>query len=349
MMKERGNSGAGLCYCLILGFAGIGLFLLAFQKELWAQSEPAPVSGTPRLHKQRPQLLQDLGAISALRIQQDILNNSDFVGKQIDFHAFNFGNSRYDDPSSVSATCQGVTNLSTGYKLSIYVQNSQSVSAATIRDIQNQFADKILPTLTNYFGSPPAGDFTILIMDIQDHYDPVHNGSTFVSGYFDSENESGGGLNSNYRHMIYLDSNPGQPGTETFYGTLAHEFQHFIHFDKDPQEDTWVNEGLSGLARFLCGYGHPSSHVNAFSDAPGTSLTFWEDSLANYGAAYLFMLYLEEHHGGAATIKNIVAHRGRGIAGINGALQQSGQSVSVNDIFKNWVIANYLNHPSLLG
>jgi hypothetical protein len=74
-----------------------------------------------------------------------------------------------------------------------------------------------------------------------------------------------------------------------------------------------------------------------------------EDTLANYGATYLFMLYLKEHYGGATTLKNIVAHTGHGIAGMNGALQQSGYAVTVNDIFKNWVIANYLNNTSLTG
>jgi hypothetical protein len=348
-MKGKGNSEGNFFFRLILGLAGIALFFSRLENELGAHSEPAPVSGTPKLHRQRSHLSQELGGISTLEIQPDLLNNSDFVGRQLDFHTFNFGNNQYDVPSPTAATCQSVTKLSTGYQLSIYVQNGQSVSSAAIGDIQNQFANHILPTLTHYFGDPPVGDFTILILDIQDDYDPTINGSTYVSGYFDSQNESGSPLNSNNRHMIYMDLNPGQPGSGTFYGTLAHEFQHFIHFGKDPQEDTWVIEGLSGLARFVCGYGHPSSHVNAFADAPGTSLTFWEDTLANYGATYLFMLYLEDHYGGATTIKNVVANTGHGIAGINGALRQSGYVVTVNDIFKNWVIANYLNNPSLAG
>jgi hypothetical protein len=87
------------------------------------------------------------------------------------------------------------------------------------------------------------------------------------------------------------------------------------------------------LAVFVCGYGHRESHVTAFAEAPGTSLTYWEDNLANYGATYLFMLYLAEHYGGATSTKNIVANTGRGIDGINNALWQSGYAVTVNDIF----------------
>lgn len=235
--------------------------------------------------------------------------------------------------------------------MNIYVENGLSVSSATISDIQSQFVNTILPTEATYFGSPPAGDFTILILDIQDS-----DGPTFVAGYFDSLNElpnttSTGQItdNSNYRHMVYMDSNPGVPGGITFLGTLAHEYFHFIHHSYDPNEAAWVDEGLAGLARFVCGYGHRESHVSAFANVPGTSLTFWQENLENYGATYLFMLYLEEHYGGSNTTRNIVANPGIGIAGINSALAQSGYSVTVNDIFKNWVIANYLNDTSISG
>src|SRR4030042_5814119 len=61
------------------------------------------------------------------------------------------------------------------------------------------------------------------------------------------------------------------------------------------------------------------------------------------------MLYLAEHYGGAATVSNIVANSAIGIEGINRALAQSGYSVTVNDIFRKWVVANYLNNSSIYG
>jgi hypothetical protein len=149
--------------------------------------------------------------------------------------------------------------------------------------------------------------------------------------------------------MIYMDSKEGTPGSTSFFGTLAHEFQHFIHFNYDPFEENWVEEGLSGLARFVCGYGHQISHVTAFSQVPTTSLTFWQGELANYGATYLFMLYLSEKYGGAATTRAIVTNGGTGIIGINSALFSRGLLVGINDIFKNWVVANYLNNSSISG
>jgi hypothetical protein len=294
------------------------------------------------LREQKLMLLRDYG--TSVRIKPEKSIHADLVGDTISFWAYNFGTGVY---YQTSATCRSRTALSSGYYLNVYVEDAEwtrdpSRFTTTILDsIGNEYKNVILPTETTYFGTPPTGDFTILLMDIQDS-----GGDSYVSGYFDSRNENNV-TNSNNRHMIYMDSKDGTPGNTSFYGTLAHEFQHFIHYDYDPLEDTWVEEGLSGLARYVCGYGHQTSHVTAFSQAPTTSLTNWQDDLANYGATYLFILYLSEKYGGAPTIKAIVANQGTGIDGINSALFLRGYLVGVNDIFKNWVVANYLNNSSI--
>jgi hypothetical protein len=308
-----------------------------------ASGEPAPISGTPLLRAQKLRLLHDYGVPSPIQAEVNRLESirMDVVGQQIPFWAYNFATGEYDRPQ---ATCMEIYPLGTGYNLNIYKENTQNVGQDVIESLRSQFINTILPAETEWFGSPPAGDFTILILDIKDGYDPSSGSTTYISGYYDPTNEFSGS-NSNQRHMIYVDSNPGNPGSQTSFGTLAHEFQHFIHFHYDPDEDTWVDEGLSGLARFVCGYGHQASHVNAFGQAPTTSLTYWQGELANYGATYLFMLYLAEHSGSSALTRNIVANTANGITGINNALSLTGYTVRFNDIFKNWVIANYLNNP----
>jgi hypothetical protein len=330
----------------------IGLVLLAvlFFTPGWvvplsAASEKAPVSGTPMLRDQNLRFLRDYGFSARIKPEKGIL--ADTVGATVLFWAFDFGVSSY---YQTSATCRSITPLSTGFNLNIYVEDAEftrdpSLFTITVLDrIANEYNNVILPTETTYFGTPPTGDFTMLLMDIKDS-----GGGTFVSGYFDYVNENSGSPHSNNRHMIYMDSKEGTPGSTSFFGTLAHEFQHFIHFNYDPFEESWVNEGLSGLARYVCGYGHQISHVTAFSQVPTTSLTFWQGELANYGATYLFMLYLSEKYGGAATTKAIVANTGTGITGINNGLFSRGLQVGVNDIFKNWVVANYLNNSSIPG
>jgi hypothetical protein len=345
----------GIKRAVLMVFAGILLFG-GSTDDLFGNSQPAPISGTPMLRHQTLQLLRDFGKGATIQAEinrgREIL--ADYVSQQVSFWAYNFGTYQY---YQTTATCKSVTGLANGtaYNLNIYSEDGKSVSTEAITNTQNEFINRILPKETTYFGSPPVGDFTILILDIQDG-----GGATFIAGYFDPTNEYPKSSNpsdptyySNTRHMIYMDLNTVQPpGTVSFYGTLAHEFQHFIHNSKDPQESiqaTWVNEGLSGLARFVCGYGHPVSHVRAFAANPTTSLVTWQDNLENYGATYLFMLYLAEHYGGADTARAIVANSGIGITGINNALLQRGYAVTVNNIFKNWVIANYLNNSSISG
>lgn len=356
-MSRKSKSGAPSKFFLILSLIILSFFCLIPINNLNANSEAIPISGTPRLGQQNYQLLKEgnlKGTIQAEKTAIPIFK--DVVNQQSSFWAFNFNfptNNLYGY-YQITATCENVTLLNSGHYLYIYVEDGLNLSPSIINNIRNEFLNIILPTETIYFGSPPAKDFTILIMDIKDDYNPALGNTTYVSGYFDSRNEYGLPY-SNNRSMIYLDASPGVPGTITFFGTLAHEFQHFIHYSIDPFEETWVNEGLSGLARYLCGYGHQARdssqkrHIEAFARDSNTSLIIWNDSLANYGATYLFMLYLEKHYGGPTITRNIVANRERGMAGINNALWQSGYAVNFNDVFRNWVIANYLNNSSIYG
>jgi hypothetical protein len=332
-------------FSILLVLSVIFGFSLGWTNTLSAASEKAPISGTPMLREQKLMLLRDYGTSVRIKTEKGIL--ADTEGQTETFFSYNFGTGTYD---STPATCKRIIPLSSGFNLNIYVSDAEWTRdatrfTATILDgIGNEYKNVILPAETAYFGTPPADHFTILLMDIKDG----SVGDSYVSGYFDSTNENTV-TNSNNRHMIYMDSKEGTPGNTTFYGTLAHEFQHFIHYNSDPVEETWVEEGLSGLARYVCGYGHQTSHVAAFSQTPTTSLTNFppDGDLSNYGATYLFILYLSEKYGGATTTKAIVANSGTGISGINSALFSRGYLVTVNDIFKNWVVANYLNNSSI--
>lgn len=320
---------------------------------LYADSGRAPISGTPMLREQRLQLLRDYGPANKIQAELGPAGTirADIIGQQVQFWALDFGTNQY---YQTGATCRNITQLSSGFSLFIYVEDTEfsrdpgRYSSSTLSGISNQYVNTVLPTETLWFGAPSTGNFTILLMDIKDS-----GGTTFVSGYFDPRNEinTSNSNFSHHQHMIYMDSKDGDPTSTTFFGTFAHEFNHFIQFNYDPNEETWVEEGMAGLARYVCGYGPQASHVSAFSTAPTTSLTSWVDDLAHYGATFLFMLYLEEHNGGANTTKAIVANTGTGIAGINSAFFSRGfpTNVNVNEIMKSWVVANYLNNLSLSG
>ena len=127
--------------------------------------------------------------------------------------------------------------------------------------------------------------------------------------------------------MFYVsaDSNNARPNEDFYDGTLAHEFQHMIHWANDRNEDSWVNEGLSELASYLNDFDAGGTDY-AYAETPDTQLTTWADpTLGNaehYGASYLFMSYFLDRFGEDLT-KAVVAspaerHRGlqRGAAGI---------------------------------
>ena len=75
-----------------------------------------------------------------------------------------------------------------------------------------------------------------------------------IGGYFSSEDEYPTVVSqySNERQMIYINlTGGGVPGTEFYNATLAHEFQHMIHWYWHPGDDSWVNEGMSVLAQHI--------------------------------------------------------------------------------------------------
>ena len=77
---------------LILLLAAVVLLFSGFPDKLYANPEPAPISGTPKLHQQKIQLYRDFGTHGT--IQAEINGGSrilaDVVGKQVSFWAFDF-------------------------------------------------------------------------------------------------------------------------------------------------------------------------------------------------------------------------------------------------------------------
>jgi hypothetical protein len=174
-----------------------------------------------------------------------------------------------------------------------------------------------------------------------------------VGGYFSSPDEYPDQIvpRSNDHETIYINLDNARPGDGYFDGILAHEFQHMIQWNSDRNEDTWVNEGLSELAGQINGYDIGGSD-RLFADQPDTQLTTWpelEDSGPHYGAAYLFLAYFLDQYGERA-IRQLAAQPANGIAGFNAVLADVDPAQrSFEDLFADWVIANYLDDSRLAG
>jgi hypothetical protein len=228
-----------------------------------------------------------------------------------------------------------------------------SITDAQVNYLINEFDTNIWPKEADAFaiapdhdgsqallGAPfnPLGDGSktvILVDNVRDDnfYDTNGlSGFAYIAGFFSTQ------LNAYFdRNIMTIDAfdwlhrtgatPPDNPSTDPctnarahpflYEGTFAHEYQHLLEHYSDPDEVTWVNEGLSDWAMSLTGYAHPEipitqvgfdPHIQTFegwmpgNGGPENSLTRWSDQgggeiLADYGAAYSFMTYLDDHYG----------------------------------------------------
>jgi immune inhibitor A len=228
------------------------------------------------------------------------------------------------------------------------------ISTAQLAYMLDQFDTMIFPTVTEVFGLLDArGEegtkVWALIHNIQD--EAFYDGSetSYVAGYFSSA-ENG----FHNRNMFHIDTHdwinrvgPNGARPYLYEGTFAHEFEHMCHYDVDPDEPSWVDEGLADLASFLSGYGHSSGHVAYYMVYHfWTPLTFWGGGLEDYGASYLFQLYLWEKYGGTEFISALVEEQANGIEGIENTLAAFGYTETFDEIFDDWTIANYIDDTS---
>jgi immune inhibitor A len=172
-----------------------------------------------------------------------------------------------------------------------------------------------------------------------------------VGGYFYSINEYSKLINpySNEKEMFFINIAAAKPGSDRLDSILAHEFQHMIHWYNDANEETWVNEGLSELAMVLNGYDTGGTE-RTFVQTPDTQLNTWGDSpnesIAHYGGSFLFMSYFLERFG-EEMMRQVVAHPANGADGFNAVLAAGGYPYRFDDLFADWLVANYLDTPTL--
>jgi hypothetical protein len=231
------------------------------------------------------------------------------------------------------------------------------ISTDQLAYLLDEFDNNMYPTETTIYGEPlPRGEegqkTWILIFNIRgDSYYDCSVGS-YIAGYF-----SAGESAENNKNIMHIDTydwaNRTGPDADRPYlyeGVFAHEFEHLIHFDQDPDEPSWVDEGLADLAGFFCGYGHSESHIAYYMVYhPFTALTFWGGGLEDYGASYLFQLYLYEQFGGAEFTSALVQEQANGIEGIEKTLAAFRHRETFDEIFDAWTIANYLDDTRKAG
>ena len=221
-----------------------------------------------------------------------------------------------------------------------FIDDTVTVNQAGLEEGARLFEHQVHPAVVAAFGdirSPGIdGDPRLIVL---------HSALDGAAGYYGPSDEYPTDVHphSNEGEIIYLDAELLPPGSEIYMSVLAHEFQHAIHFNQDTGEDSWVNEGLSELATQISGY--EVNSFDAFLPRPDTQLNYWPESsarrFAHYGSSALFFIYLTQRIGGTAHLKDLMTEQLDDVAGVDAFLR--GFGLRFEDVFADWVIANYLD------
>ncbi|MDQ3217459.1 MAG: immune inhibitor A [Actinomycetota bacterium] len=229
------------------------------------------------------------------------------------------------------------------FDTNMYPKESQVFSVPPARDGANAVLPELVDLPADYYAG--EGDNIVVLIDNvrDDNFYDYNNteGNTYIAGFFYSIfNEL---VDRNVMSIDAYDwlhrtgaNPPNDPSSDNctnaparpflYESVFAHEYQHLLEYYEDPDETTWVNEGLSDWAQTLTGYVDPSvpitdqdfdSHVQCFlgylgietpanpiprRGGPENSLTAWQDQgadeiLCDYGATYTMMEYLHGLYG----------------------------------------------------
>lgn len=271
-------------------------------------------------------------------------------------------NAYYLDSGTVTSNGRTVT-------VKVYVDstwyNAETNAATASKALLKKFIgtgnnDSIYEWVTNIYGSEwgttqytnlIADDktITILLFDIDGDGYSGSNGAFTVGFFYNRDNfikntaSSSAIKYSNEKLMFYIDLPYmlKKDSTETswttsglypnkIYGTLAHEFQHMIHYYQknivySSQSSTWLNEMCSVTTEdFIAekmGVEGPRGIANVNSTGSkyitsgrlpyfiyynDDSLNIWDNGLADYSVVYAFGAYLSRNYGGPDFFKKIV-------------------------------------------
>jgi len=289
---------------------------------------------------------------------------------------------------------------------------STEVTDTQVKSLVNEFDNNMYPTETKTFSTPKdrpgaatipgiaplgldfAGDggHTVTLVDnVRDpNFYKFPENKTYIAGFyapifnqltdrnvmtidaFDWIHRTGADP-KNEPNEDLCKSRPARP--RAYEGVFAHEWQHLLEQYQDPQEVTWVNEGLSDFAIGLVGYGdtrrnvhqtHAESHIFCFhgygtvkgpsnpnpSDCGGAenSLTMWQDEgtgsevLADYGNAWSFMQFLDDRYGRAFISALHTDGADQGLKGLQTQLDKFAKGATVGSVLHDYQLMNLLDH-----
>lgn len=239
-----------------------------------------------------------------------------------------------DDARSQTRGTRAYTLEGTGTHCRIRVDSGCSPypTQTTIDNLISNFDNIIYPNNINIFGTIPYNKIDIKVLEI--------DGTWGTGGYFSPVDPDG----------IHIDNDDI---SSWGYEILAHEFQHLQHNYYDggmSGEDLWINEGCSDNAiQFTYGASASGlqSHLGSFENSPEMDLLAFNNAGHDYGSSYAFVQYFWDHYGRNAAVKELVAENQNGADGFNAVLSSRGYDDRFNDVWKKWIVANWIDDTDI--
>jgi len=195
---------------------------------------------------------------------------------------------------------------------------------------------------TGHFGSPPNPlDGLERVFLLYCRFDIAADGFFWAFDQFPDGTQD---FASNEADVVYLAVDNGDPGGDYMLAVAAHEFQHMIHYARDTNEDSWLDEGFGELAMWL--FGHPDT-ISSFNTNSDNNLIIFDGNWADYIQTYLWSLYVYEQFGGQPFIWDVAHSALNGMASYNAVLAAHSFGIATDTVFRNWAAANYLDDPSV--
>ena len=234
-----------------------------------------------------------------------------------------------------------------------WVEQGVVYDPADVKRLVDLFEERSYPTNREFFGSEwtPGvdGDVHLYVLF-------AGNLGDGIAGYYSSNDEYAPVVRqySNAHEMFYINADTVDLADPFVDSVMAHEFQHMIHWYRDRNEQSWMNEGFSTLSELLNGFDIGGADY-AYAVEPDIPLTYWPSPVESrhYGQSFLFLTYFLDRFGEEAT-RALVAATGNGLDSIDGVLTDLGardpatdQALKADDVYANWGVAAVLNDASV--
>ncbi len=234
--------------------------------------------------------------------------------------------------------------------VNVFIQDGAALDEIELKQLVDRFEEQTYPATRQFFGqewSPGVDGDPRLALLVGGPY------GSYISGYQHSQDEYSTLIYpySNEMEIIYITPASVVRGDDCL---LAHEYTHLIQWATDRYEATWINEGMAELACQVNGYVSPVMEIvlPAFAGQPDVQLNTWSGEMdlaaARFGASALFMAYFRDRFGDQA-VQALAAEPESGLDGVAATLASVDAGLSLKEFFADWVVANLINDPALMG